>query len=146
VGRQNEYWQWLQLSVGKKRQVLNTRTVSILIQSIKSAGFAGQLFDLGCILAYLTVSNPGLALSFEKGGELLCKGPRCEILFSLMLLSACVRCSVCDMVLMDFDDLAENYSAFGTAALIVMNKSADIIKCIARLAYFYKHESCGQVA
>jgi len=47
--------------------------------------------------------------------------------------------------MMDFDDLAENYSAFGTAALIVMNKSADIIKCIARLAQFYKHESCGQV-
>jgi len=54
-------------------------------------------------------------------------------------------CSVCDTVLMDFDDLTENNSAFGTAALIVMNKSADIIKCIARLAYFYKHESCGQV-
>ena len=46
---------------------------------------------------------------------------------------------------MDFDDLAENNSAFGTAALIVMNKSADVIHCIARLAYFYKHESCGQV-
>jgi len=46
---------------------------------------------------------------------------------------------------MDFDDLADNYSAFGTAALIVMNKSADIIHCIARLAQFYKHESCGQV-
>lgn len=52
--------------------------------------------------------------------------------------------SVCDTVLMEFDDLAENNSAFGTAALIVMNKSADIIKCIARLAQFYKHESCGQ--
>ena len=46
---------------------------------------------------------------------------------------------------MDFDDLTDNYSAFGTAALIVMNKSADIIHCIARLAQFYKHESCGQV-
>ena len=56
-----------------------------------------------------------------------------------------VVCSVCEHVLMDFDDLTENNSAFGTAALIVMNKSADIIQCIARLAYFYKHESCGQV-
>jgi len=54
-------------------------------------------------------------------------------------------CSVCETVLMEFDDLAENNSAFGTAALIVMNKSADIIDCIARLAQFYKHESCGQV-
>ena len=56
-----------------------------------------------------------------------------------------VSCSVCDTVLMEFDDLAENNSAFGTAALIVMDKSSDIIQCIARLAQFYKHESCGQV-
>lgn len=52
--------------------------------------------------------------------------------------------SVCETVLMEFDDLAENNSALGTAALIVMNKSADIIQCIARLMQFYKHESCGQ--
>ncbi|TKR80113.1 hypothetical protein L596_014241 [Steinernema carpocapsae] len=25
-----------------------------------------------------------------------------------------------------------------------MNKQADIVKCIARLSLFYKHESCGQ--
>jgi NADH dehydrogenase (ubiquinone) flavoprotein 1 len=52
--------------------------------------------------------------------------------------------SVCDNVMLEFDDLAANQSALGTAALIVMNKSADVIKCIARLAAFYKHESCGQ--
>ena len=32
----------------------------------------------------------------------------------------------------------------GTAAVIVMDKDTDLIKAIARLAYFYKHESCGQ--
>jgi len=52
--------------------------------------------------------------------------------------------SVCDTVLMDFDDLVASRTALGTAAVIVMNKSADVIKCIARLASFYKHESCGQ--
>lgn len=46
---------------------------------------------------------------------------------------------------MDFDDLTDKQSALGTAALIVLDKSADVIKCIARLAHFYKHESCGQV-
>ena len=46
---------------------------------------------------------------------------------------------------MDFDDLVENKSGLGTAALIVMNKQSDIVRCIARLADFYKHESCGQV-
>ena len=52
--------------------------------------------------------------------------------------------SVCDDVLMDFDALKEHTSGLGTAGLIVMDKSTDIIKAIARLAYFYKHESCGQ--
>ncbi len=52
--------------------------------------------------------------------------------------------SICDEVLMDFDALKEVKSGLGTAALIVMDKSTDIIKAIARLAYFYKHESCGQ--
>src|SRR5262249_16138717 len=32
----------------------------------------------------------------------------------------------------------------GTAAVIVMDKSADIVKAMARISYFYKHESCGQ--
>ena len=32
----------------------------------------------------------------------------------------------------------------GGAAVIVMDKSTDIIRAIARLSYFYKHESCGQ--
>ncbi len=52
--------------------------------------------------------------------------------------------SICDDVLMDFDALKEHRSGLGTAGLIVMDKSTDVIKAIARLAYFYKHESCGQ--
>jgi NADH-quinone oxidoreductase subunit F len=52
--------------------------------------------------------------------------------------------SVCDDVLMDFDALRDVKSGLGTAAVIVMDKSTDIIKAIARLAKFYKHESCGQ--
>ena len=46
---------------------------------------------------------------------------------------------------MDFDALVEAQTALGTAALIVMNKQADVVKCISRLMEFYKHESCGQV-
>jgi NADH-quinone oxidoreductase subunit F len=51
---------------------------------------------------------------------------------------------ICDTVLMDFDSLREVQSGLGTAGLIVMDKSTDIIYAIARLSYFYKHESCGQ--
>ncbi|MGB3380745.1 MAG: NADH-quinone oxidoreductase subunit NuoF [Rhodanobacter sp.] len=46
--------------------------------------------------------------------------------------------------IMDFDGMRELKSSFGTAAVIVMDKSTDIIKAIARLSYFFKHESCGQ--
>jgi NADH-quinone oxidoreductase subunit F len=56
----------------------------------------------------------------------------------------CIPKSICDSVLMDFDALRDVKSGLGTAAVIVMDKSTDIIKAIARLAKFYKHESCGQ--
>jgi len=52
--------------------------------------------------------------------------------------------SICDTVLMDFDSLRDQRSGLGTAAVIVMDKSTDVVKAIARLSYFYKHESCGQ--
>ncbi|HEY8248919.1 MAG TPA: NADH-quinone oxidoreductase subunit NuoF [Hyphomicrobium sp.] len=50
----------------------------------------------------------------------------------------------CQNLTMDFDALAKAKSGLGTAAVIVMDKSTDVIKAIARIAYFYKHESCGQ--
>ena len=51
---------------------------------------------------------------------------------------------ICDEVLMDFDSLQAVKSGLGTAAVIVMDKSTDLIKAISRISYFYKHESCGQ--
>ena len=52
--------------------------------------------------------------------------------------------SICDEQLMDFDSLAAVKSGLGTAAVIVMDKSTDIVAAIARLSHFYMHESCGQ--
>ena len=52
--------------------------------------------------------------------------------------------SICNTVLMDFDSLIEVKSGLGTAAVIVMDKSTDLVRAIARLAQFYTHESCGQ--
>ena len=52
--------------------------------------------------------------------------------------------SICETVLMDFDSLQAVKSGLGTAAVIVMDRSTDIVKAIARLSKFYKHESCGQ--
>ena len=51
---------------------------------------------------------------------------------------------ICDDVLMDFDALREHKSGLGTAGVIVMDTSTDIVRAIARLSRFYKHESCGQ--
>jgi NADH-quinone oxidoreductase subunit F len=45
---------------------------------------------------------------------------------------------------LDFDSLRDLKSGLGTAAVIVMDKSTDIVRAISRIAYFYKHESCGQ--
>jgi NADH-quinone oxidoreductase subunit F len=51
---------------------------------------------------------------------------------------------ICDTVLMDFDSLRDVKSGLGTAAVIVMDKSTDVIAAIARLSKFYMVESCGQ--
>ncbi len=51
---------------------------------------------------------------------------------------------ICDTVRMDFDSLREVGSGLGTAGVIVMDRSTDIVKAIARLSKFYMHESCGQ--
>ena len=57
---------------------------------------------------------------------------------------ACLPPQLCQDLSMDFDTLRELKSGLGTAAVIVMDKSTDIIQAIARISYFYKHESCGQ--
>ena len=56
----------------------------------------------------------------------------------------CLPSSICSNTLMDFDSLREAQSGLGTAAVIVMNKSTDIVDAICRLSHFYMHESCGQ--
>jgi len=56
----------------------------------------------------------------------------------------CLPADTCQNLSMDFDTLRDLKSGLGTAAVIVMDKSTDIVRAIARLSYFYKHESCGQ--
>ena len=51
---------------------------------------------------------------------------------------------VCASMTMDFDALKEAGTGLGTAGIIVMDKSTDIVRAISRISYFYKHESCGQ--
>jgi NADH-quinone oxidoreductase subunit F len=46
--------------------------------------------------------------------------------------------------LMDYDSLRELKTAMGSASVIVMDRDTDLVRAVARLSYFYKHESCGQ--
>jgi NADH-quinone oxidoreductase subunit F len=55
-----------------------------------------------------------------------------------------IPAALCEPLPMDFDGTKEAQSALGTAAVIVMDKSTDIVRAMARISYFYKHESCGQ--
>lgn len=45
---------------------------------------------------------------------------------------------------MDFETLAARKSALGTASIIVMDDSADMVKVAHRLMQFYQNESCGK--
>lgn len=51
---------------------------------------------------------------------------------------------ISETMTMDFDALRAAGSGLGTGAVIVMDKSTDLIYAIARLSKFYMHESCGQ--
>lgn len=51
---------------------------------------------------------------------------------------------ICETITMDYETLQKNRSGLGTAAVIVMDQSTDLVKAIARLSKFYMHESCGQ--
>jgi NADH-quinone oxidoreductase subunit F len=55
-----------------------------------------------------------------------------------------IRAEQCQDLTLDFDALTKLKSGLGTGCIIVMDKSTDPIKAITRIAYFYKHESCGQ--
>jgi len=52
--------------------------------------------------------------------------------------------SLAEIAIMDYDGLHEVGSSLGSAGVIVMDKTTDVIAAIARLSRFYMHESCGQ--
>jgi NADH-quinone oxidoreductase subunit F len=58
--------------------------------------------------------------------------------------SPMITAEMAETVLMDYDSLREVNSMIGTATMIVMDKSTDLVRAIARISYFFKHESCGQ--
>jgi len=100
------------------------------------------------------VNNPcvveeAMSISFEELIETHCGGIRggwdnLKAVIPGGSSVPCIRGENMRDAIMDFDYLREQRSGLGTAAIIVMDNSTDIIKAIWRLAKFYKHESCGQ--
>ncbi|MEM7302467.1 MAG: NADH-quinone oxidoreductase subunit NuoF [Pseudomonadota bacterium] len=90
-----------------------------------------------------------MSISFRDLIDTHCGGIRggWDNLLAVIPGGSSVRCvkadDICDCP-MDFDSLMALKSGLGTAAVIVMDRSTDIVRAIARLSYFYKHESCGQ--
>ena len=90
-----------------------------------------------------------MSITFQELIETHCGGIRggWDNLLAVIPGGSSVPCVPGDQMkdaIMDYDGLRALGSGLGTAAVIVMDKSTDIIKAIARLSYFYKHESCGQ--
>jgi NADH-quinone oxidoreductase subunit F len=90
-----------------------------------------------------------MGIPFDEMIERHCGGVRggWDNLLAVIPGGASVPCVTGENIrhaLMDFDGLKEAGSSLGTAAVIVMDKSTDIIRAIWRLSAFYKHESCGQ--
>lgn len=68
----------------------------------------------------------------------------CNSSINLQHCFVCNKLHISNANRMDFDALKEVQSGLGTAAVIVMDKTTDIVAAIARLSRFYRHESCGQ--
>lgn len=59
--------------------------------------------------------------------------------------SSCSLLTAKDLdITMDFEALAARKSALGTASIIVMDDSADMVQVALRLMTFYQNESCGK--
>ncbi len=90
-----------------------------------------------------------MGITFEEMIDKHCGGIRggWDNLLAVIPGGASVPCVPAEKIrhaIMDFDGLKDAGSSLGTAAVIVMDKSTDIIRAIWRLSAFYKHESCGQ--
>ncbi|MBF0438772.1 MAG: NADH-quinone oxidoreductase subunit NuoF [Magnetococcales bacterium] len=51
---------------------------------------------------------------------------------------------LCATITMDYEALGKAGTMLGSGAVIVIDKSVCIVRAVARLSRFYRHESCGQ--
>ena len=145
---------------GNPTTVNNVESIAVVPEILRRSGawFAsiGRTNNTGTKLMCVSghVNNPAtfeeaMGESFKDIIEKHCGGIRggWDNLLAVIPGGASVPCVTGEKIqnaIVDFDGLREAGSSMGTAAIIVMDKSTDIIKAIWRLSAFYKHESCGQ--
>jgi NADH-quinone oxidoreductase subunit F len=145
---------------GNPTTVNNVESIAVVPEILRRSGawFAsiGRANNTGTKLMCVSghVNNPAtfeeaMGESFKDIIEKHCGGIRggWDNLLAVIPGGASVPCVTGEKIqnaIVDFDGLREVGSSMGTAAIIVMDKSTDIIKAIWRLSAFYKHESCGQ--
>jgi NADH-quinone oxidoreductase subunit F len=145
---------------GNPTTVNNVESIAVVPEILRRGGawFAGigRANNTGTKLMCVSghVNRPAtfeeaMGVPFDEMIEMHCGGIRggWDNLLAVIPGGASVPCVPGDKMqhaLMDFDGTKEVGSSLGTAAVIVMDKSTDIIRAIWRLSAFYKHESCGQ--
>jgi NADH-quinone oxidoreductase subunit F len=145
---------------GNPTTVNNVESIAVVPEILRRGGawFAGigRANNTGTKLMCVSghVNKPAtfeeaMGIPFDEMIEKHCGGIRggWDNLLAVIPGGASVPCVPGEKIrhaLMDFDGLKEAGSSLGTAAVIVMDKSTDIIRAIWRLSAFYKHESCGQ--
>ena len=145
---------------GNPTTVNNVESIAVVPEILRRSGawFAsiGRANNTGTKLMCVSghVNTPAtfeeaMGVTFEEMIETHCGGIRggWDNLLAVIPGGSSVPCVPGEKIrnaVMDFDGLREVGSSLGTAAVIVMDKSTDIIKAIWRLSAFYKHESCGQ--
>ncbi|MBE7731582.1 NADH-quinone oxidoreductase subunit NuoF [Devosia faecipullorum] len=145
---------------GNPTTVNNVESIAVVPEILRRSGawFAsiGRANNTGTKLMCVSghVNRPAtfeeaMGLTFEEIIEKHCGGIRggWDNLLAVIPGGSSVPCVPGEKIrnaVYDFDGLRDVGSSMGTAAIIVMDKSTDIIKAIWRLSVFYKHESCGQ--
>jgi NADH-quinone oxidoreductase subunit F len=99
------------------------------------------------------VNNPGVyeepmgvslkELIFERAGGIR-NGKQLKAVFPGGSSSAILTADEALDVKMDFEDLVAKKSMLGSAGVIVMDETVDMVQACLNIARFYAHESCGQ--
>ena len=89
------------------------------------------------------IGYPLMRMIEENGGGMLHADRKLKAVVPGGISVPVLRAENCD-VEMDFDRLAASGSAMGSAGIMVMDESTDMVQALLRTAHFFAHESCGQ--